>query len=148
MWFVDYSCIDQKLYNFNFRNELFPGKQLYVDMIERVQKFAATKVECQLWQSPGSAWLASTWSNQQKLYSWLPCTFYLAALSSSHPVSSLSYSPTLTPPAPFIHPPPDPLPALPPFFFALWNNLSLDTFGYYKFNSNTSVQTVLCICMN
>ena len=43
-----YACIDQKLYNFNFRNELFPGKQLYVDMIEGVQKFAATKVECQL----------------------------------------------------------------------------------------------------
>ena len=40
-----YECID---HNFNFRNELFPGKQLYVDMIEGVQKFAATKVECQL----------------------------------------------------------------------------------------------------
>ena len=64
-----YACIDQKLYNFNFRNELFPGKQLYVDMIEGVRRGGRGRErEGEREREEGRGREKEKKSNQQKLF--------------------------------------------------------------------------------
>ena len=135
MYVCMHACIDQKLYNFHY----FLENNL--TWACRVQKFASTKQ----WNASYDDLLAQLgWPLPEAISrscSWLPCTFYLATLSSYHPVSSLSYSL-----APFIQPPPDPLPALPPFFLHYGTIYFWTLLVIIKFNSNTSVQTVVYLC--